>query len=318
MGIYGYHTYFYVPSYDVDLCWHTHMLVSTSAYLEETRIRAGVCVDHDDSVNQRQVGSKLNRSWLSTQRLWLEAYGDSVAPIGRRGCGYRGEPPDHWYVDRKFAGAYTQEAITVCDDFMSPSLREHLAAQLPISALGAEALVDDHSKDPFKAIQRFVQVPKSLHHRMLQVLGASSVAQAHCAALPDHPPDDDESAIDLPARASRWGVPLHEDRYGGYGGAAVGGLVAVVYISGGGSMTFVDKRSRAVLREVEIVPGRLVAWYALSTRPPPSLLAALVHGLPDSHRLVRTLSVAVHLALPLGTTRRCCIRWKRMARLVRC
>jgi len=33
MGIHGYKTFFAVPSYDVDLCWHTHMLASSSSYL---------------------------------------------------------------------------------------------------------------------------------------------------------------------------------------------------------------------------------------------------------------------------------------------
>ena len=40
MGTHGYRQHFYVPSYDVDLCWHTHMLASSCAYHEETRVRA--------------------------------------------------------------------------------------------------------------------------------------------------------------------------------------------------------------------------------------------------------------------------------------
>eukprot|EP00968_Pinguiococcus_pyrenoidosus_P028259 scaffold7726_cov153-Pinguiococcus_pyrenoidosus.AAC.1 len=49
MGRYGYRNHFWVPAYDVDLCWHSHMLLSTSRYLTETRELAGDVVDHDDS-----------------------------------------------------------------------------------------------------------------------------------------------------------------------------------------------------------------------------------------------------------------------------
>ena len=45
MGQCGYRQHFYVPPYDVDLCWHTHMLASSCAYHEETRVRAGEPVD---------------------------------------------------------------------------------------------------------------------------------------------------------------------------------------------------------------------------------------------------------------------------------
>ena len=37
----GSRQHFYVPPYDGDLCWHTHMLASSCAYHEETRVRAG-------------------------------------------------------------------------------------------------------------------------------------------------------------------------------------------------------------------------------------------------------------------------------------
>ena len=40
---------------------HT-VLVSCTVYHEETRLRAGVPVNHDDSVNERHEGSKLNVS----------------------------------------------------------------------------------------------------------------------------------------------------------------------------------------------------------------------------------------------------------------
>ena len=55
MKRHGYHEHFFVPSYDIDFAWHTHMLADTTGYLRESAMLAGVSggVDHDDSVNQR-------------------------------------------------------------------------------------------------------------------------------------------------------------------------------------------------------------------------------------------------------------------------
>ena len=35
MEVHGYHNHFFVPTYDIDLGWHTHMLKDTEAYLKK-------------------------------------------------------------------------------------------------------------------------------------------------------------------------------------------------------------------------------------------------------------------------------------------
>ena len=40
MKKHGYQNHFFVPSYDIDFAWHTHMLSSTTVYLHETAILA--------------------------------------------------------------------------------------------------------------------------------------------------------------------------------------------------------------------------------------------------------------------------------------
>ena len=72
MKTYGYGKHFFVPTYDIDFAWHTHMLTSTTAYLRETELLAAAPggVDHDDSVNQRHEESKLHRGWEETKALW--------------------------------------------------------------------------------------------------------------------------------------------------------------------------------------------------------------------------------------------------------
>lgn len=50
----------------------------------------GFVLPHDDSVNDRSEGSKLNNADEVTRALWHQAYGIS---FGRPGSMYRGAPP---------------------------------------------------------------------------------------------------------------------------------------------------------------------------------------------------------------------------------
>ena len=80
---------FLVPCYDNDLIWHTHQ-VSTLKYAKDTIAILGKILPHDDSVNERSKGSKLNTSSDETSKLWMETFG---VPFGRPGCMFRGDPP---------------------------------------------------------------------------------------------------------------------------------------------------------------------------------------------------------------------------------
>ena len=80
---------FLVPCYDNDLIWHTHQ-VSTLHYVKDTMNVLGMVLPHDDSVNERSKGSKLDTSSDETARLWQDTF---EVPFGRPGCMFRGEPP---------------------------------------------------------------------------------------------------------------------------------------------------------------------------------------------------------------------------------
>jgi len=69
---------------------------------------------------------------------------------------------------------------------------------------------------------------------------------------------DATSTVDVPARLSMEGVKLHQDRFGN--GATVDGLVAAVYLTGDGNMTFVHADSQEEHSRFEIAPGLLIMW----------------------------------------------------------
>jgi len=67
---------FLVPCYDIDIVWHTHQ-ANTFKYWQDTVNLLGKLFNHDDSVNDRTAGSKLQNASEFTSSLWNAAYGES-------------------------------------------------------------------------------------------------------------------------------------------------------------------------------------------------------------------------------------------------
>ena len=80
---------FLVPCYDMDLIWHTHQ-VHPVPYQKDTTSVLGFVLKHDDSVNDRAAGSKLNNADDVTRRLWQDLF---KVPFARPGSMFRGNPP---------------------------------------------------------------------------------------------------------------------------------------------------------------------------------------------------------------------------------
>ena len=80
---------FLCPCYDIDLVWHTHQ-VHPLLYQRDTNSILGFVLKHDDSVNDRAEGSKLNNADEVTRALWLKRFS---VPFARPGSMFRGNPP---------------------------------------------------------------------------------------------------------------------------------------------------------------------------------------------------------------------------------
>ncbi|KAJ7379031.1 hypothetical protein OS493_018825 [Desmophyllum pertusum] len=79
---------FLVPCYDFDLIWHAHQ-VHPLIYRNDTTEILGKVLKHDDSVNDRQPGSKLTTSDEATREKWKGTGQDFAV----NGAMFRGEPP---------------------------------------------------------------------------------------------------------------------------------------------------------------------------------------------------------------------------------
>ena len=87
-----------VPTYQIDLMWHTHMLASLEKYSEDClKIRgpSSKPLNHDDSEEDRSQDSTLSAAFQETRKLWAATYGGEEYNV--EGTLYRGEPPSDFY-----------------------------------------------------------------------------------------------------------------------------------------------------------------------------------------------------------------------------
>ena len=90
---------FLVPTYDIDLMWHTHQLCPLE-YTNDLNGFLGYVMEHDDSTTDRNPGSKLSDSTAETSRLWSQAYPWEQYYVN--GAMYRGmNPRGHLYTMTK-------------------------------------------------------------------------------------------------------------------------------------------------------------------------------------------------------------------------
>jgi len=85
---------FIVPTYQIDLMWHTHILNSITLYHKDCMKLIDCTLEHDDSLNDRTEGGLLDVNFRSTCQLWKGTYGVEYKVEGGM---YRGEPPSSYY-----------------------------------------------------------------------------------------------------------------------------------------------------------------------------------------------------------------------------
>jgi hypothetical protein len=83
-----------VPTYQIDLMWHTHILSSIGDYNKDCTAIMGRTLHHDDSFTDRSDGGVLDVAYKATIRLWKEEYDCNFVVCGGM---YRGEPPEAFF-----------------------------------------------------------------------------------------------------------------------------------------------------------------------------------------------------------------------------
>lgn len=65
---------FIVPTYQIDIMWHTHILSSIQSYHDDCMKLNGCILEHDDSLTDRSEGGVLDTNFKATCQLWKEKY----------------------------------------------------------------------------------------------------------------------------------------------------------------------------------------------------------------------------------------------------
>ena len=108
-------------------------------------------------------------------------------------------------------------------------------------------------------LEMSVPVPTTLYEAIVSALQVGKASPVVPGALVGESRQSGGMVV-VPAKISNKVVPLDRDRYGGERGALVEGYSAVLYLSDGGDMSFVDVSSNHRVCDVSVTPGRLVVW----------------------------------------------------------
>lgn len=115
-----------VPTYQIDLIWHTHILSSIEDYHNDVRrITGGTVLDHDDSINDRTEGGILDTNFQQTSQLWKEVYG---LDYFTKGGMYNGEPPADYFWGMPRADRHATADATAADPDLTRNNYSTIAA----------------------------------------------------------------------------------------------------------------------------------------------------------------------------------------------
>jgi len=138
---------FIVPTYQIDLMWHTHMLTSIAKYHEDNLRMNGCTLEHDDSLNDRTEGGKLDTNFQATRKLWSDIYGVEYKVPGGM---YRGEPPESF-----FKSDWPERYLNGDKAASQPSMLDglslaHLIGQIGASSVGRATWLSIDSPEAFQ------------------------------------------------------------------------------------------------------------------------------------------------------------------------
>ena len=214
-----------VPSVSIDLVWHTHQLLSTTTYVQETsNILEGRPLNHDDNVETSQ-------QWETTKDLWFEMFGKSMI---------------HKHVN------HTPMCI---ENFVTKEFAQNVLQMLPY-----EGKIEAVKGCLYGAKKTSVIVSdknyKSFRNHVKNAMFATKVAGGVGYDAIDLDIEPTATAMEIPCRIKLGAAPPHQDRYDG-GDEIVDALVAMVYLKGNGILKFENIESGDI-NEIIVKPGMLV------------------------------------------------------------
>ncbi|CAF4573225.1 unnamed protein product, partial [Didymodactylos carnosus] len=177
-----------VPMYDIDLIWHTHQLHPES-YKQDMIKNLNHILNHDDSIQEHKINSKLYTSDHETRVKWYELYGEKLP---KNGCMYRGKTSKNVYTqvtDFTFLRVcqryliYVQFSTVLSNETSSSSSSsssKSTKSSLEIDNVNTVVSSSDSLQSQFSSEQIFVQINSS--NQELFTRSSSGLIEAHFEA----------------------------------------------------------------------------------------------------------------------------------------
>ncbi|GFY96048.1 hypothetical protein Acr_11g0003540 [Actinidia rufa] len=131
---------FLVPTYDIDLIWHSHQLHPVS-YSKDLFAILGKILDHDDMDSDRTKGKKLDVGFCGTSKQWEETFG---VRYWRAGAMYRGSPPTPLNISLDPLDSFSKKEVLDVGYQDMIQLPNKELVEVLLEIVGVRNLPDDH------------------------------------------------------------------------------------------------------------------------------------------------------------------------------
>ncbi|KAJ6340243.1 hypothetical protein OIU77_008075 [Salix suchowensis] len=170
---------FCVPTYDIDLIWHTHQLHPVS-YCKDVSQALGRVLAHDDMDSDRSKGRKLDVGFSGTTRHWEEKFGRRY---WKAGAMYRGSDPSPLTTIPFQSNILSKELEKSNQNKMIIDLPEVKIAEVLLEIVGVKDLPERHKGKLFVMFNKkhpdaFFNVKRRL--TILSESGEKDVASFQC------------------------------------------------------------------------------------------------------------------------------------------
>ncbi|EXC03907.1 hypothetical protein L484_016112 [Morus notabilis] len=141
---------FCVPTYDIDLIWHTHQLHPVS-YCKDLRKLVGKILEHDDTDSNRTKGMKLDNGFSGTTKQWEETFGTRY---WRAGAMYRGSTPTP-ITNTPFSSNMIKKEIAASNEYQKMiELPEAKSVEVVLEFVEVRNLPEEHKGNLFVSFSK--------------------------------------------------------------------------------------------------------------------------------------------------------------------
>uniref|UniRef100_A0A5B7BIP7 Glycine-rich domain-containing protein 1 n=1 Tax=Davidia involucrata TaxID=16924 RepID=A0A5B7BIP7_DAVIN len=141
---------FCVPTYDIDLIWHSHQLHPVS-YCKDLVEVLGKVLEHDDTDSDRTKGKKLDSGFSETTKQWEDTFGSRY---WRAGAMYRGSAPSPLVATPCTSNITTKKVVASTDYQKTIHLPEVKVVEVLLEFVGVRNLPEGHKGSLFVSFSK--------------------------------------------------------------------------------------------------------------------------------------------------------------------